>query len=380
MAVLFCLIVALASAVCPGQNLPQNPSSPGDRGNWPVGSKYVANFTLAQRNISAEVFYPAIPGSNKGLPTNIYDLRDYLPPNEEFLIPDDDAPYQFSNATFDLPLDTSYGPYPVIIFIHGTSGWKGQSQHSTEHWASRGFIVVSANYPGIFMRDMLMATELQPTPSVDQVNDTQAILSQLRNLTNPDLFFLKASMDLTRITVIGHSAGGAATEKFVDDAQVLIVLAAGGRVEKGTQLKSFLTLEATNDSVAGGQPTAEELYRVSPSPKRMAVMEFSGHLFCTDICWVKEDEGGLVGVAQKYKIWQAFIPAFIKLGTDGCPWVDPTFLEPPEGWAFTNFMTAAVVEETQLCDSSMAQKIRDYAASYQYMSEYLEDLSSETGM
>jgi len=314
-------------------------------------------------------------GSDQGKPTNVYDLRIYLPPNEIYLIPDDDAPYQYSNATFNLPLDTTHGPYPLIIFIHGTAGWKGQSQHQTEHWASRGFVVISANYPGIFLYDMLMESELHPVPKSNQSGDTRNLLTAIQAMKNPDFQFLNGHIDFTRVSIIGHSAGANALDQMGDIAQVLIPMAGSVSVHgSGPLLKNVLVLDAQNDSITGGDVPTERVYNGSPSPKRMSTMKLSGHLFCTDICWVSEDEGGIVGLAQKYGIWQAFLPLFEELGTDGCPFTNPEFLEPQEGWTFTNYLTAAVLAETQMCDTTMAQKIDDWVKSWEYIDLYSESL------
>lgn len=53
-----------------------------------------------------------------------------------------------------------HGPYPVVVFAHGFSGFSGQSLPQMTHWASRGFVVVSADHPSVglrtFLRDGIM--------------------------------------------------------------------------------------------------------------------------------------------------------------------------------------------------------------------------------
>jgi predicted dienelactone hydrolase len=41
------------------------------------------------------------------------------------------------------------GVFPLVVFIHGTGGWRTNSANIIHRWVSRGFIVVSADYPGI---------------------------------------------------------------------------------------------------------------------------------------------------------------------------------------------------------------------------------------
>ena len=48
------------------------------------------------------------------------------------------------------------------------------------HWASRGFIVVGINYPGITLRDLLGVTELIPPPPTDQAGDTRLMHAEMQ--------------------------------------------------------------------------------------------------------------------------------------------------------------------------------------------------------
>lgn len=50
-----------------------------ERGPWPVGSLLVEGLTA--RNITLEVLYPAVVGSEAGREPNEYDLRDYMTEN-----------------------------------------------------------------------------------------------------------------------------------------------------------------------------------------------------------------------------------------------------------------------------------------------------------
>src|SRR5262245_33235358 len=58
------------------------------RGPHPVGAR-----TARVGALTAEVWYPAAPGSDSG-PGLRYDLRAQLPPTERGKIPDDDNPWQ----------------------------------------------------------------------------------------------------------------------------------------------------------------------------------------------------------------------------------------------------------------------------------------------
>lgn len=364
-------LFACANALCPGQERrPQLPRDPAARGPWPVGTVIVDNIT--ERNLTFELFYPGRMGSEAGREPETYDVRQYLPDQDKDRIPDDDAPIQFGTGFNGLPLDETRGRFPVIIFIHGTAGWAGQSLQQVEHWASRGFVVASATYPGINLRDLLKLTYLEPIPNTNQAGDARLIHQELTTLRDPRLRFLDGFIDIAQLGMGGHSAGAGALLGFGDVAKVLVPMATRFGVLPGAALESVVVIGGGQDGVTGGIASTEAAFNGSPSPKRAAVQRDIGHLFCTDLCTMRADAGGIVGLATRYGMWQG--PLFAPLGTDGCQYANPRFIDPEEGWYFTNFMSAAAFEETLLCEPEMAEvfpEIKDY----EFIEAYFEDLN-----
>ncbi|MBL8718411.1 MAG: hypothetical protein JNL79_20685 [Myxococcales bacterium] len=135
---------------CDGSKLLAVPTDTSQRGPWPVGAKTV---TLA--GLVTEVWYPAVVGSDAGKTKLQYDIRKHLPPADAAKIPDADNPLQACDCYADLPMDTAHGPYPLVLFIHGTAAFRTQSASQATHWASRGFVVVAADHPGIGLQDIL---------------------------------------------------------------------------------------------------------------------------------------------------------------------------------------------------------------------------------
>ena len=129
---------------CAGASLLPNPMDFAARGPWAVGSRSVAIGSL-----TAEVWYPAPPGSDAGTEPARYDIRKQLPASESAKIPDADNPWQTCDCARDLELDAARGPYPVVLFVHGTASFRHQSLHQVTHWASRGFVVVAADHPPV---------------------------------------------------------------------------------------------------------------------------------------------------------------------------------------------------------------------------------------
>ena len=59
-----------------------------------------------------------------------------------------DRSIRTTGGVVDAPLDASGGPYPVVLFSHGSCGYPLQSTFLTPLLASRGYIVVAPPHPG----------------------------------------------------------------------------------------------------------------------------------------------------------------------------------------------------------------------------------------
>ena len=208
-------------AGCSGQSLLALPSDPSARGPWPVGARTV---TLA--GLTVEVWYPATPGSDAGQMPAVYDIREHLPAADAAKIPDADNPWQSCDCVRALPLDDGHGPYPLVLFVHGTAAFRTQSLTFMTHWASRGFVVVAADHPGIQLKDVL-ASPLGLPGASDQAGDANKILDALA-APSGDIAFLAGHLDGARIAASGHSAGGGAIAGLGGRAAVLIPMASMG--------------------------------------------------------------------------------------------------------------------------------------------------------
>src|SRR6185295_5972824 len=60
-----------------------------------------------------------------------------------------------SGGVIDAPLDASGGPYPIVLFSHGSCGYQLQSTFLMSMLASRGFVVVAPPHPGNTIADGL---------------------------------------------------------------------------------------------------------------------------------------------------------------------------------------------------------------------------------
>ena len=320
---------------CDGVPLLGNPGDPAEAGPWPVGVQ-----TVDIGGLTVEVWYPATPGSEAGASTVEYDIREQLPPEEAMKIADEDNPLQSCDCYRDLPVDADNGPYPAVFFIHGTASFRTQSVEQMTHWASRGFVVLSADHPGLKLGDLLGMLCGGPSISQDLQADVQAMMAAARGET-PGLEFVTDRIDTARFAVTGHSAGGSATAEFGDDAQVLMPLAAGG-VMAGSAVASTLVMGALQDSVVPYSSQTDG-YEMSPSPKRLVGIGNQGHLAFSELCNLRNPAGeDLLTVAVNAGVCGANFAEFLFQCSDD-------FLEPEATRAIVNYATAATLEETLHC-------------------------------
>lgn len=347
-----------AVAACGDATVQAVPDDPAQRGPWPVGAR-----TVDVDGLVTEVWYPAVIGSEQGAPAVSYDLREHLPPADQAKIPDEQNPLQVCDCYRDLPLDEGFGPYPVVVFVHGTAGFRTQTLTQMTHWASRGFVVVSSDHPGINL-----AAVLQFQFGGDQTGDAMRVLDQLET-TGGDLSFLSGHIDMDHVGLAGHSAGGGAIEGFGsrDGVKILIPFASGGSTG-GASLESTLVMGGEDDGVApfSGQQNG---FSGSNPMKRLVGLANAGHLAFSDLCYVGRADGGLLTIAQNNGI--QVNPLISSLARDGC---EAGQLEAERGWEIINFATSAALEETLHCDADMTETIATIQSVYAEVSTYQEEL------
>jgi len=348
-------------AGCDGATLLPNPSDFAAPGPWPVGVK-----TVMVNGLLTEIWYPAVPGSDIGKSPERYDIRAELSPSEAAKIPDGDNPWQMCDCTRDLPLDTAHGPYPVVLFVHGTASFRHQSLHITTHWASRGFVVVAADHPGLKLGDMLAQACGGSPPAQDLSGNLDTLIAALAAPAG-DLGFLAGHVDTTRIAVTGHSAGGgaAAAASGKPGVQVVISMAGAASTSASSTLHSTLYMGGSLDSIASfGQ--VKTAYQGSATPHRLVGVKDAGHLNFSDLCDTKNAAGqDLLTIAKNDGVCGASLAGFLF----DC---DPSHVAGPTGWSVINYASSAVLEQTLQCQSPTDLKAHETADPN--VSEYDEDL------
>jgi hypothetical protein len=266
-----------------------------------------------------------------------------------------------------------------VIFMHGTASFRIASGSTQTHWASRGFIVVAADYPGLMLADQLCTAGCPCTASgaPDYPGDFQA---QITALTTPagDLAFLGTRADMSRIALAGHSVGGCtvAANTALANVQVVMPFSSAAPVPTaapaGAALKSTLFLAGMADTVfnyatgAGigdivcpfsNNGAVTDAYNASAGPpavkKRLVGVTGGGHLTPSDLCQVNAQGNNAIQVLHNHMMCGVDsvavfgLPRLFDCGATGFDW--------QAGVKDTNYATTAALEETLMCQDRTAQ-------------------------
>jgi len=302
----------------------QNAAPFSESGRWVAGVT-----TVMRADIPVEVWYPADPGAESGKSKDVYDLRAWLPPDVAAKIPDGEAPTHATEAFREIPAGDER--FPIVLFSHGLGGYRLQSSFLMTHLASWGFVVAAPEHPERGLAAVLGGESLNDY-SIAALRDALVMLEE-EDLRPGGR--LEGRLDFGKVTVSGHSMGGGATLVVAEDEGIhawftLATLAAGGAPGKPS-----LMMAGNSDGVADIDDVREE-YAKKPAPKRFVSIEDAGHLAFTDICTISREEGGLLGLAQKYGV--EVDEMLVTIGTDGCA---PEDLRAEEGWPLINHYVTA---------------------------------------
>jgi len=365
---LLAISIVVIDAACPEQNLLPNPPDPGEFGPWPVSARYIGMMT--KRNLTTEVWYPGVPGSEKNSSLYTYSPTEHMPDDQKSKVPKCVPPTPPDHHTcceptqyadhiwFDLPLDVDHGPYPVILFIHGFCAFREYFLHLVEHWASRGFVVIAADYPGVNMKAILLNLEGHIQPIGDEPGDSKLLLEEFTTLADDRLSFLRGRINITNLGITGHSLGGSATGTLSKTiGLVTIPMAGGGTHRRELGVYSTLVIGGQNDT--GGDH--QNGYNSSPKPKRYLSGANMGHESYSDLCWMAPKQGGITGIGRSCGVIGSDV--LEPLADQGCRFgTNPRahLMVPPEdAWALMRYATAGVFEETLMCDKNMAAQLKE---------------------
>lgn len=346
---------------CSGSKLIALPTDTGARGPWPVGQRTVK----FGRFSAVEVMYPAKPGSEQGKQPLSFDMRQFLPEKERSKVPDAEATIVSQQTYADLPLDDAHGPYPVVIFVHGTASFRIGSFSTQALWASRGFVVMAADHPNLYLADYLGANGCNlNVPALNLSGDVDSEIAALTSASG-ELSFFAGHIDMKRLALSGHSAGAYNVAQFSAKPGVAVVMPLAGTraVTRSATLKSILYVSGIDDNVLAYKPpqkfpasllypgTDTDAYNGSAGPpdvkKRLVGISGGGHLTVTDLCRVGPANKSDLEVSKAHGVCGVQSILDLKLADCGT-------IAPAKGNQIVNDVTTAVLEETLHCQDRAA--------------------------
>jgi dienelactone hydrolase len=195
-------------------------------------------------------------------------------------------------AVLDAPLDDSGGPYPLLLFSHGSCGFPLQSTFLLPMIASYGFIVAAPPHPGNTINDFPSCGSgpAQAASFVERPKDMSFVLDQLllANADSGSPFF--GAIDPSKVGMSGHSFGGLTTYYVAAaDARIKVAIPMAPAVVGNPPLEvPSLTMLGQIDSVVD-DPSIRNQYVAAETPKFKVEIAHAGHYAFSDGCFPSPD-------------------------------------------------------------------------------------------
>ena len=257
-----------------------------------------------------------------------------------------DAPAR-APETRDAPLLAAAGAAPLVLFVHGSSGYSRQSTFLTQALASRGFVVAAADFP--------LTVLTQPGGESDwhvedQLGDLAFLADRLFAASADPNDSLHGALDAALgYGVVGHSTGGAvallaAEAPAPHDPRVFAAVALSGDScfygdgFFSTRAVPLLVVGATRDLIVPNATNSARSYALAKTPAVGATLVGGTHLFFTDV-ELPDDLGGTPTTLRD--------PLALTLarygGGTGCEPFPRTPNDPPLAFEDQHALTIAVV-------------------------------------
>ncbi len=241
------------------------------------------------RLLTTDIWYPVDPSSAAEAPASVYE---FLPGLE----------FDAILAVSGVPVSSS-GPFPLVVFSHGSGGLRWQSAFFTEVLASHGFVVVSADHAGNTAVDSITgAAVADEQAAIDRPADASFLLDAVLAGANGAPADLIPAIDPDRVGIGGHSFGGytglaAASGRsgFTADPRIDAVLgfAAYTRLLPDAELESVdvptMLVSGTLDTTTPIAADTERPWDLVPGrPLYRVDLTGAGHQSFTDVCAYQE--------------------------------------------------------------------------------------------
>ncbi len=321
------LLLALTMSACTESEIGSTPTARfADPGPYPVG---VRRLDMGDRQL--EVWYPAQPGSEAGVPLAGYRAVEFLPDAILNILPQELKDLVVEMPAYrDVPISDD-GPFPVMTFSHGAGGFRLAYSALLAGIASHGIVVASIDH---IEWGLLAFVGIPPTASREPdelVLSTLTLLdAENRDTQSP----LAGGVDVSRVATGGHSAGGRAAFALLDRPEIKTAIgyATVGNPAEANGKPILYMVGALDELITG----LEESYAQLPPTKRLISVVNAGHNSFTDQCAIIHGGNNIIELVRA-----AGLPLpdnLAELALDGCREEN---LAPAEFWRVVQHFTVA---------------------------------------
>ncbi len=243
------------------------------------------------RALTVDVWFPLAPGTTGAL-------------NQYTLFP---GVYYESPAAVaaDPSAIAPDGPFPLVMYSHGSGGLRYIHSSFTESIASHGYIVMAPDHTGnTAVERLLGSSDSTDVIAANRPLDISAVIDAALDSNHPTAGAFTASIDTENIAATGHSFGGYTTYALASgvtvagveiapdtriDALITLAPATGETLLTNEQLASIslpsMIIVGTDDRTTPIDPNVERPWALSPaSPKFRVELLAAEHQTFTDLC------------------------------------------------------------------------------------------------
>ncbi len=301
------------------------PSAPGDAGpgspEYAVGRRTISITVEPGRTLDADIWYPVDPSATTGVAKSTYEFPGLA---------------YTSTVAFDSPPVSSGGPFPLVVYSHGSGGLRYVSAFLTEALAARGFVVVSVDHKGNTAIDELSGTQGTPQQVIPlRPKDIRAEIDAMAAASADSTNALAGAIDTENVGLIGHSAGGAGVLMTASghdgvgaDKRVKAVVGLAAYVDplsneefKKIKIPTML-ISGTLDTTTPIKTQTEKAWKSIPAdPFYRVDLKGVGHQSFSDVCYYEELIDAKPGLpaalvdAVKSRTDEACAPKFLPITT-----------------------------------------------------------------
>lgn len=282
---------------------PDAAPDPAQMGPYPVGVMTLELVDESRpdddgqpRRLLTEVWYPAAEEA-RDQPGYVYTVDDLLTEEARALLQEELAAELATDAVRDAEPRGGDTRFPIILFSHGSSGVRMQSNYLTVFLASHGYVVASPDHVGNTLSDTVVAGGVLLEDQFESLNqrpdDMNFVLTSLQGLSDEDP--LGAILDDQRVGAAGHSFGALTTLRLLAqdrpiDAAVALTPPDYDTVWFGVlenqpeDLTIPVMIQAGELDMTTPLEDAESIYTRMNAPRSMLTVLDAGHFSFSDMC------------------------------------------------------------------------------------------------